>query len=133
MQGVVIDGEFPIPRAREFEEHPVVNFVARRQLHGIAFRMLIQPVLIENVPFGRRVPNLTLTYQRPDAAPSDLIYTVEVSTNGTSWSSGSGATVAGNTVVSNGLATVTVRDATAVGAPNFGRRIRLSLERRSQP
>ena len=76
---------------------------------------------------------LTLTYQRPDAAPSDLIYTVEVSTNGTSWSSGSGATVAGNTVVSNGLATVTVRDATAVGAPNFGRRIRLSLERRSQP
>ena len=76
---------------------------------------------------------LTLSYRRPDPAAGDLIYTVAVSTDGTSWSSGSGATVPVSTSVSNGNVTVVVRDATAVGAPNFGRRIRLSLERRSQP
>jgi hypothetical protein len=76
---------------------------------------------------------LTLTYSRPDPMPADLTYKVEVSSNGTTWTSGSGATVAVSTTVSSGVATVIVRDATAVGSPTFGRRIRLSIERRIQP
>jgi YD repeat-containing protein len=76
---------------------------------------------------------LTLTYSRPDPMAADLTYKVEVSANGTTWTSGAGATVAVSTTVSSGIATVVVRDATPAGSPTFGRRITLSIERRAQP
>lgn len=72
---------------------------------------------------------LTLTYTRPNPAPTDVIYKVEVSANGTTWTSVSGSTVAVSTTISSGIATVVVRDATAAGSPALGRRIRLSVER----
>jgi YD repeat-containing protein len=75
---------------------------------------------------------LTLTYQRPAPAPTDLVYTVQVSVDGTTWTSGPGATVNLGSTTTNGLTTVVVRDATAVGSPSFGRRIRLSITRTSQ-
>jgi YD repeat-containing protein len=77
--------------------------------------------------------HLALTYQRPDPAPPDIAYVVEVSSDGVTWSSGSGATVETGTVVNSGRADVTVRDATAVASPAFGRRIRLSIQREAQP
>ena len=76
---------------------------------------------------------LTLTYSRPDPAASDLAYRVEVSANGATWTSGIGATVDVSTTVGSGIATVIVRDATPVGSPSFGRRIRLVIERRAAP
>lgn len=76
---------------------------------------------------------LVLTYTRPDPAPADLAYTVQVSGDGINWSSGSGATVNVSTTVSNGTATVVVRDATPIGTPSFGRQIRLVLQRVPQP
>jgi fibronectin type 3 domain-containing protein len=75
---------------------------------------------------------LTLTYNRPDPTPAGLVYTVQVSGDGgATWTSGSGATVAVSSNVVSGVATVVVRDATATGSPAFGRRIRLSIERRA--
>ncbi len=79
------------------------------------------------------VDYLTLTYVRPEPPGDDLIYTVEVSADGSTWVSGAGATVEVSTTVNNGVATVVVRDATTVGSPAFGRRIRLKIERRAQP
>jgi hypothetical protein len=77
---------------------------------------------------------LTLTYVRPEPILSDLTYIVQVSGNGgTTWTSGSGSTVNVSTTIGNGIATVIVRDATAVGTPNLGRRIRLTIERRATP
>ena len=77
---------------------------------------------------------LTLTYVRPEPTLSDLTYVVQVSGNGgTTWTSDSGATVNVSTTISNGIATVIVRDATPVASPSFGRRIRLMIERRAQP
>ena len=73
---------------------------------------------------------LTLTYQRPNPAPADLLYTVEVSGDGGStWQSAPEDLVAVSTLNDTYKSLVTVRDATAVGSPNFGRRIRLSLKR----
>jgi hypothetical protein len=79
------------------------------------------------------VDYLILTYSRPEPAASDLTYRVEVSSNGTTWTSGAGATVNVSTTINGSTATVVVRDATPVGSPNFGRRIRLMIERRATP
>jgi hypothetical protein len=73
--------------------------------------------------------NLTLTYTRPDPAPPDIVYTVQVSGDRVNWTSGSGATNSVSTTINNGIATVVVSDATPVGSPSFGRWIRLSLQR----
>ena len=73
---------------------------------------------------------LTLTYQRPDPPPADIIYTIEVSGDyGASWSSGPSATVAVSTTIANGMATVVVRDATPISIVPFGRQIRISITR----
>jgi hypothetical protein len=72
---------------------------------------------------------LELTYTRPDPAPTDLAYTVQVSPDGINWSSGSGATVSVSTTVVSGIATVVVRDATPIGSASFGRQIELSIQR----
>jgi YD repeat-containing protein len=102
---------------------------------GFAPRTLVagdQPALRLTHAGGRDY--LTLTYQRPDPKASDLTYTVQVSgDNGATWASGAGNTVDVSTTINNGVATVVVRDATAVGAPSLGRRIRLMIERRAQP
>jgi hypothetical protein len=74
---------------------------------------------------------LELSYQRPDPVNGDVVYTVEVSSNGTTWTSGPGATVEVSNIVSSGTATITVRDATPVGSSSFGRRIRVRIERRT--
>jgi fibronectin type 3 domain-containing protein len=74
---------------------------------------------------------LTMTYLRPDPAPPELVYKVEVSTDGTTWAVN--GTVDLGTAVNNGMATVVVRDATPVNWPNFGRRIRLAIERKARP
>lgn len=71
---------------------------------------------------------LSLAYQRPDPAPSDLVYTVEVSADGITWTSGATATVNLQTGSSNGMADVKVRDATATSQTNL-RRIRIKIER----
>jgi len=76
---------------------------------------------------------LTITYTRPDPAPSDIAYTVRVSPDGVNWNSGGAATVALSTTVNNGVATVVVRDNTPVYAPNFGRRIQLVIQRVPSP
>ena len=76
---------------------------------------------------------LALTYERPDPPNPALSYTVEVSADGVTWTSGTGATVDVSTVVNAGVATVVVRDATPVGSPAFGRKIRLSVGRTSTP
>jgi hypothetical protein len=76
---------------------------------------------------------LELTYTRPNPAPTDIVYTVQVSSDGISWSSGSGATVSVSTTVSGAIATVIVRDANAIGSPTFGRQIRLAIQRIPQP
>jgi YD repeat-containing protein len=76
---------------------------------------------------------LTLTYRRPHPAPADLVYRVEVSADGNTWTSGAGATAEISTSVIGGLATIAVRDATPTGSPVFNRRIRLSIERRAAP
>jgi hypothetical protein len=68
---------------------------------------------------------------RPDPAPPELVYKVEVSTDGTTWAVN--GTVDLGTAVNNGMATVVVRDATPVNWPNFGRRIRLAIERKARP
>ena len=76
---------------------------------------------------------LVLTYLRPDPAPPDLIYKVEVSSDGTTWTSGGAATVAVSTTTASGLATVIVRDATPANVATLGRRIRLSIEKVISP
>ncbi|MDO8543893.1 MAG: LamG-like jellyroll fold domain-containing protein [Opitutaceae bacterium] len=76
---------------------------------------------------------LTLRYRRPHPAPVDLVYTVQVSSDGLTWTAGSGATIDVSTTVNGSIADVTVRDATGVGWPAFGRRIRVLIERRLQP
>lgn len=76
---------------------------------------------------------LQLAYTSPYPAPTDIVYTVQVSGDGINWSSGSGATVPVGSTVINGIATTTVRDATPIGTPAFGRRIRLSIQRIPQP
>jgi Concanavalin A-like lectin/glucanases superfamily/Fibronectin type III domain len=76
---------------------------------------------------------VTLTYTRPDPAPSDLIYTVRVSADGVNWSSGVGATTGVSTAVSDGIATVVVRDNVAVTAPATIRYIQLGIQRIPQP
>lgn len=76
---------------------------------------------------------LELTYTRPNPAPTDLVYAVQVSSDATNWSSGSGATVNVSTTVSGAVATVIVRDAVAIGTPGFGREIRVSLQKIPQP
>ncbi len=76
---------------------------------------------------------LSLTYLRPDPAPADLRYTVEVSAEGVNWNSAAGATVMVGTTVAGGRATCTVRDATPAGQPILNRRIRLRLERMPLP
>lgn len=73
---------------------------------------------------------LTLTYRRPDAAPSDLVYTVEVSADGTTWTSTSGATVAVSNSSLSGITTIKVRDATPSNGSTITRRIRLKIERK---
>jgi len=75
---------------------------------------------------------LTLTYKRPDPLLTGISYVVQFSADGTTWTSGAGATVDVSTTVNNGVATVVVRDATPVGSPNFGRRIRLNIGRITQ-
>ncbi len=62
---------------------------------------------------------LQLTYMRPDPAPADIVYTVQVSGDGINWSSGSGATVNVSTTTNFGTATVVAQDATPVGSPRF--------------
>lgn len=74
---------------------------------------------------------LALTYTRPDPAPIDLVYRVEVSADGVAWSSGSGATVNVSTTDNGDTVTVVVRDATPTGQSILGRRIRLAIERRT--
>ena len=76
---------------------------------------------------------LELTYTRPDPTPTDIVYTVQVSSDGVNWSSGSGATVNVSTNVNYGMATVVVRDATQIGSPSFGRFIRLTIQRIPTP
>jgi len=76
---------------------------------------------------------LELTYTRPDPAPADIVYTVQVSSDEVNWSSGSGATVNVSTTTNYGIATVVVRDATPVGSPSFGRYIRLAIQRIPTP
>jgi len=76
---------------------------------------------------------LRLAYTRPDPAPSDIVYTVQVSGDGINWSSGSGATLNVSTTVNDGIATVVVQDATPIGSPSFGRQIRLAIQRVPQP
>jgi len=76
---------------------------------------------------------LELTYTRPNPAPTDLVYTVQVSSDGISWNSGSGATVNVSTTVSGAAAAVIVRDATEISSPTFGRQIRLGIQRIPQP
>ena len=88
-------------------------------------------VKLTNVSGG---DHLTLTYSRPEPAASDLTYTVQVSGDGgATWTSGSGATVNVSATINGSSATVVVRDATAAGSPNLGRRIRLLIERRASP
>ena len=72
---------------------------------------------------------LTLTYTRPDPAPTDILYQVQVSSDGIHWSSGTGAIVNVSTTVTSGLASVVVSDATPVGTQTFGRQIRLAIQR----
>ena len=72
---------------------------------------------------------LGLQYQRPEPAPADLSYSVEVSANGQDWLSAPGATVIVSSVSSGGQAFLQVRDATPVSTPQFGRLIRLRISR----
>jgi hypothetical protein len=73
------------------------------------------------------------TYRRPHPAPSDLTYTVQVSSDGVSWASGAPATVEVATTITGNMAEVTVRDATPVPSPGLGRRIRILIVRTTQP
>jgi len=72
---------------------------------------------------------LAVDYERPDPAPGDLTYTVQVSADGLSWLSGGGNTTTVSTVVTNGIADVVVRDNTPISTPQFGRYIRLQIVR----
>lgn len=73
---------------------------------------------------------LTLTYLRPNPAPADVQYMVEVSGDGgATWQATPEDVVTVSTVDATERSLVTVRDATAVGSPAFGRRIRLSITR----
>jgi hypothetical protein len=72
---------------------------------------------------------LALQYQRPDPAPADLSYNVEVSSDGSNWSSGTGATITVSSASSGGQATVLVQDATPISSPQYGRIIRLHVTR----
>jgi YD repeat-containing protein len=72
---------------------------------------------------------LTLQYSRPDPAPADLTYTVQVSSDAQNWSSGSGVTTQLSSTSSNGVATVVYADLTPVGQPQYGRYIRLLITR----
>ena len=77
---------------------------------------------------------LTLTYVQPEPAPLDLNYVVQVSGDRVTWISGPSAAVTLSTTVANGFATVVVRDAVPINSmTSFGRYIRLSIDRRSQP
>lgn len=75
---------------------------------------------------------LTLTFRRPHPAPLDIIYTVEVSIDGQTWTSGASATVDISTTITGAVAEVTVRDFTSLSTPSFGRRVRLKLQRTAQ-
>jgi hypothetical protein len=73
---------------------------------------------------------LTLTYQRPNPAPTGVVYRVEVSgDNGTTWQSGPAEVEEVSIRSDSSLTLRTLRDVTAVGSPAFGRRIRLVIQR----
>lgn len=71
---------------------------------------------------------LTLTYSRPDPAPADLTYSVQVSPDGQNWSGGNAVTTL-STVVNGSQATVSVQDNTPISSPDYGRYIRLLITR----
>ncbi|MDB6092976.1 MAG: hypothetical protein JWM32_538 [Verrucomicrobia bacterium] len=73
---------------------------------------------------------LTLEYERPEPAPTDLTYTVQVSTNGTTWSDGTDVNIQIDAGGAYGMAKITARDSAPVVAPRFGRWIRLKIERK---
>ena len=72
---------------------------------------------------------VALAYDRPEPAPADLTYLVEVSSDGSVWASASDDTVPVSSVVTGGMAHVVVRDATPATPPHYGRAIRLRLIR----
>lgn len=72
---------------------------------------------------------LTLAYQCPSPAPADLIYTVQVSPDNQTWSSGAAATTTVSATVSGGVSSIVVQDNTAVSTPQYGRYIRLLITR----
>jgi hypothetical protein len=74
---------------------------------------------------------MALEYSRPDPAPPDVSYIVEVSSDRQTWASGGLTTVLLSSNTSNGLTTIFVRDATPVTTPTYGRFIRLRLARTS--
>ncbi|MDB6167568.1 MAG: hypothetical protein JWM88_432 [Verrucomicrobia bacterium] len=71
-----------------------------------------------------------LTYFRPDPARTDVVLSVEVSTDGATWVSGSGTTVAVGTTVNQAIAAVTVRDATPLSESGAARRMRLKIQKK---
>jgi len=77
--------------------------------------------------------HLELAYSRPNPAPLDIVYTVQVSGDGITWSSGTGATTNISTTVIGATATVVVNDVTPIGSRAFGRRIRVRLQRIPTP
>ena len=72
---------------------------------------------------------LTLEYHSPSPAPADLTYTVEVSPDNVTWSSGSGATTTVSSTTSGGVSDTVVQDNTAISSPVYGRYIRLKITR----
>ena len=72
---------------------------------------------------------LALTYRRPEPAPADVSYTVDVSADGVTWSSDNGATQVVSSESSPGYVRITVRDTTPEPARAPGRRIRLRIDR----
>jgi len=71
---------------------------------------------------------LALSYQRPQPERGEVKYTVEISTDGVTWRTGSGAVETVGTALDGNRATVTVRDALPLEGLILGRRIRLRIE-----
>jgi hypothetical protein len=73
---------------------------------------------------------LTLEYHRPNPAPADLTYAVQVSSDAQNWS---GAVTPLSTTVTGSTADVIVSDTVPISSPQYGRYIRLTISRTLLP